>query len=586
MSELDKYYQILGLNPGASEKEIIEAYKVLVKVWNPDRFKDDPQIQKIATQKIKEIDEAFKQLLIWAENRQEKGEEFLDPQVEAKTEPPETRESIDVKADPKQELIVKVGNVFAELRSEKPEPGPVWKDPYMGMEFVFVRGGSYQMGDIYGDGSDDEKPVHEVTVGDFWLGKFPATQGQWEKVMGNNPSHFKSGDNCPVEQVSWNDVQEFIHRLNQKAGKRYRLPTEAEWEYAARSGGKREKWAGTSNASELIEYAWYEGNSNNQTHPVGQKKPNSFVLHDMSGNVNEWVQDWYDKDYYRNSPMNNPCSEHGLNRVIRGGRWNSGVKILRTSSRSCIAPLTSFGTGFRLVLPAQPEQTSIAEMVGLSSLPRKEQPPAPGEKPYDTESSVSQPDSTNLEPKSYVSLRPTVHKDEGRADVQSPPDPGKDVAGSAQSQDKQGPSGIGGWLMLLVIGMMVLGPLFGAGGINAGIMTVERQYPHLVSLDQWITFKSATWWTFLGVAALSFYGGWGLARGKDWSVVNRAKWILWISGPVGSLVMGVLIPIIIVGESNAGDGQFVGAFIAQVIAAGIWTAYLSKSKRVRNTYSG
>jgi formylglycine-generating enzyme required for sulfatase activity len=112
------------------------------------------------------------------------------------------------------------------------------------MPFVFVKGGCYQMGDTFGDGKSDEKPVHDVCVSDFYMGKYEVTQGQWKRIMGNNPSSFSGcGDNCPVENVSWKDVQDFISRLNRQSGKRYRLPTEAEWEYAARSGGKREKWA-------------------------------------------------------------------------------------------------------------------------------------------------------------------------------------------------------------------------------------------------------------------------------------------------------------------------------------------------------
>ena len=119
------------------------------------------------------------------------------------------------------------------------------------------------MGDTFGDGDADEKPVHEVCVDDFYLGKYEVTQGQWEKVMGNNPSCFKGRDN-PVEMVSWNDVQQFIDRLNSQSDRKYRLPTEAEWEYAARSGGKREKYSGTSQEGELDQYAWYDKNSEEQ----------------------------------------------------------------------------------------------------------------------------------------------------------------------------------------------------------------------------------------------------------------------------------------------------------------------------------
>lgn len=138
--------------------------------------------------------------------------------------------------------------------------------------------------------------------------------------MGSNPSHFSScGDKCPVESVSWNDAQDFISRLNSRTGKRYRMPTEAEWEYAARSGGKREKYAGGNDVDAV---AWYGSNSGSRTHPVGQKQPNGLGLYDMSGNVWEWCQDWYGGSYYNQSSRDNPGGpSSGSSRVIRGGGW-------------------------------------------------------------------------------------------------------------------------------------------------------------------------------------------------------------------------------------------------------------------------
>jgi formylglycine-generating enzyme required for sulfatase activity len=220
-----------------------------------------------------------------------------------------------------------------------------------GMEFISVKGGCYQMG----EGSS--YAVHEVCVDDFYIGKYEVTQGQWKAVMGNNPSYFKDcGDNCPVEEVSWNDIQDFITKLNNKTGKNYRLPTEAEWEYAARSGGKDEKYAGTSNESELGEYAWYDKNSGSKTHPVGQKKPNGLGLYDMSGNVWEWVNDWYDSDYYKNSPKNNPTgpSSGKEYKVHRGGSWLGSAGSLVASSRDWNEATTRdiYG-GFRLVSSAR-----------------------------------------------------------------------------------------------------------------------------------------------------------------------------------------------------------------------------------------
>lgn len=199
---------------------------------------------------------------------------------------------------------------------------------------VFIKGGCFDMGDSFGDGNADEKPVHQVCVDDFYMGKYEVTQREWRDVMGSNPSYFKNCDNCPVEQVSWDVVQEFMRKLNSRTGQNYRLPTEAEWEYAARSGGKREKWAGTSSEDELGDYAWYDKNSGSKTHPVGQLKPNGLALYDMSGNVWEWVEDLYDENYYRESPKDNPTgSRRGQFRVLRGGSWDNNPRDARVSIR-------------------------------------------------------------------------------------------------------------------------------------------------------------------------------------------------------------------------------------------------------------
>jgi sulfatase modifying factor 1 len=256
-------------------------------------------------------------------------------------------------------------------------------DSETGMEFIFVKGGCFDMGDTYGDGFDDEKPVHEVCLSDFHIGKYPVTQGQWKAIMRDNPSHFQDcGDNFPVENISWNDVQEFIRTLNNKSGKKYRLPTEAEWEYAARSGGKKEKYAGTSSSdNDLGEYAWYEGNAENRAHPVGQKKPNGLGLYDMSGNVWEWVEDVFGNNYYRKSPRDNPRGPGSggfwriPDRVIRGGSFNRDAHRSRATIRSGEYQDGRFmNVGFRLSASVLQERIAIdPENITQQKQPKQEQ---------------------------------------------------------------------------------------------------------------------------------------------------------------------------------------------------------------------
>lgn len=214
-------------------------------------------------------------------------------------------------------------------------------------------GGCFKMGDAFGDDNSDEKPVHEACVNDFYMGEHEVTQREWKKIMGKNPSEFNyCGDDCPVENVSWSDVQEYINKLNEHTRMNYRLPTEVEWEYAARGGGKKERWAGTNDKSALGKYAWYDGNSGSKTHSVKTKKPNVFGLYDMTGNVWEWVSDWYGSSYYKNSVRNNPNGPStGTFRVLRGGGWYIKPSDLRASVRYYANPdFRYFDIGFRLAM--------------------------------------------------------------------------------------------------------------------------------------------------------------------------------------------------------------------------------------------
>jgi formylglycine-generating enzyme required for sulfatase activity len=228
-------------------------------------------------------------------------------------------------------------------------------DPLKPMEMVLVKGSCYKMGDTFGDGEEDEQPVHEVCVKDFYLGKYLVTQMQWTGPMGTNPSRGSTcGMTCPVENVTWDDVQEFIRRLSERARKNYRLPTEAEWEYAARSGGAKEKWAGTSDEKALGDYAWFYPNSGFSGHPVGLKKPNGLGLYDMTGNVWEWMSDYYDEGYYAKSPQDEPKGPvSGRAHSLRGGYWGDLSSFVRVARRIGLDPTArAAGYGVRLALPA------------------------------------------------------------------------------------------------------------------------------------------------------------------------------------------------------------------------------------------
>ena len=215
------------------------------------------------------------------------------------------------------------------------KPGEVWKEPVLGMEFVWVPDGCYEMGcaSCPSDWLGVEKPVHTVCIDGFWMGRYEVTQGQWRKLMGVNPSRFKNcGDDCPVEMVSWNEAAEFVKRLSQRGRYTFRLPTEAEWEYACRSGGRQEKYSGGDNVNAV---AWHDDNSGGRTHPVGKRQPNGLGIYDMSGNVKEWCLDWYANDYYSRSPKDNPQGpSSGTDRVVRGGMWLNGASGVRCSDRT------------------------------------------------------------------------------------------------------------------------------------------------------------------------------------------------------------------------------------------------------------
>ncbi|GHV58266.1 hypothetical protein FACS189460_5780 [Deltaproteobacteria bacterium] len=248
----------------------------------------------------------------YAYNRQASAPEPAPPVAVAPETPATPTPKVEIQEEP------------ALPKEVEPAPLPTIPEPAtrpqtytnsLGTEFVLIPAGTFVMGSPPEDESayDWEKPAHQVTISrPFYLSKYEVTQAQWEEVMGSNPSYFKGRDN-PVENVSWEDVQEFIKRLNQMEGtNKYRLPTEEEWEYAARAGSQTRYHFGDSERN-LGEYAWYSGNSNDETHPVGQKKPNAWGLYDMAGNVWEWVEDGGGVD--------------------RGGGWSIRAVDCRSASR-------------------------------------------------------------------------------------------------------------------------------------------------------------------------------------------------------------------------------------------------------------
>ena len=214
-----------------------------------------------------------------------------------------------------------------------------------------VAGDTFTMGATSEQGSDawfDEKPTHQVTLSSYYIGETEVTQALWQAVMGSNPSDHK-GSNLPVEQVSWYDCQEFITKLNAMTGQKFRLPTEAEWEFAARGGNKSKgyKYSGSNNIDNV---AWYDGNSGYKTHAVKTKSPNELGIYDMSGNVKEWCSDW--EDSYSSNAQTNPTGPStGSIRVYRGGKWDHRAGDCRVSKRGYSVPeVIAFDLGFRLAL--------------------------------------------------------------------------------------------------------------------------------------------------------------------------------------------------------------------------------------------
>lgn len=215
------------------------------------------------------------------------------------------------------------------------------------MDMVFVEGGVFAMGSDGGEADADERPVHEAAVADFYMGRYEVTQAQWKAVMRNRNLSWFEGDDLPVECVSWYDIEVFLRRLNAETGRAYRLPTEAEWEYAAR-GGKYGTGCGYSGSEIPDSVAWFAATSDGTTHPVGSLPPNELGLYDMTGNVHEWCADRYDSLSYGRRDA--PCFRKGDDRrVFRGGSWHSDRRHCRIANRNHVsADMRNFTLGFRV----------------------------------------------------------------------------------------------------------------------------------------------------------------------------------------------------------------------------------------------
>jgi formylglycine-generating enzyme required for sulfatase activity len=247
-------------------------------------------------------------------------------------------------------LIVAVTPV-GTVAGEKPA------DP--GLDLVAVKGGCFMMGDA--DGEFDARPVHEVCVDDFAIGKYEVTQEQYTKVMGESPSRATDCSTCPAEGVTWEQAQAFVKKLERASGKKYRLPTEAEWEYACRSGGKTQKYCGGDAFDEL---GW-PATDNDTSHPVGQKKPNALGLHDMSGNADEWVSDWYGEVFYWVSPKDAPVGPSSSWSVLEDNEPNRVMRgQARATARAWGSP-KSMGahTGLRVALASGPSTLARAKPI-------------------------------------------------------------------------------------------------------------------------------------------------------------------------------------------------------------------------------
>ena len=361
----DVSYIKYAANPAKGREELVKSIKAFLKKQKEDELK------KAEAERLRKEELERQRKQQEEEKRQQKEIEKIETEIAALESQKVERQKavvqkeqelklaqLDLKAceDKISKLQAKLEKVRNSKKEEKNKEEAKRQEeiPFTvkGVSFKMIRveGGTFMMGATKErDGEVDEKPVHQVTLSDYFIGEAQVTQALWQAVMdGDNPSRFK-GANRPVECVSWDDCRQFISKLNELTGKRFRLPTEAEWEFAAR-GGKKSKGFKYSGSDNIDGVAWYDGNSDGETKDVKTKLANELGLYDMSGNVWEWCNDWYDE--YPSSPQTNPQGpSSGSYRVIRGGSWSADASCCRTANRSGNPPAySSYTLGLRLAL--------------------------------------------------------------------------------------------------------------------------------------------------------------------------------------------------------------------------------------------
>jgi formylglycine-generating enzyme required for sulfatase activity/uncharacterized caspase-like protein len=344
-----------GSHVGALMREAFRAtqrqdWEEAKQLWERVLFEaHDPEDRKLA---LEQRDYASSQQSVSVEEEQKKLE--LERERQGQAAEAERQRLEKLRSEERQQLEVirmreRREQEEAKIKAEASLPKSFVEDLGNGvkLEMILIPKGSFMMGSV--DGDNDEKPQHRVEITqEFYIGKYQITQGQWQAVTGNNPSWFQKGGDYPVERVSWDDCHEFLEKLNQKARKRYRLPSEAEWEYACRAGTTTRYYFG-DDEKQLGEYVWFEGNSGSRTHPVGQKKPNQFGLYDMHGNVWEWCEDSWE-DNYKVSRSQKPFVNSSSLRVIRGGSWYALPRLCRSANRYNLSrALRYYDVGFRVV---------------------------------------------------------------------------------------------------------------------------------------------------------------------------------------------------------------------------------------------